>query len=85
MRDHTMFDAMTDAVTQDMSKILQAKAMDLSGERLRNVETALDATAQQIRVHWSAASDQVARNDFNVLYDGITAARNIVAHIASMP
>ncbi|PKV13452.1 HrpD6 family protein [Xanthomonas prunicola] len=80
-----MFDAMTDAVTQDMSKILQTKAMDLSGERLRNVETALDATAQQIRVHWSAASDQTARNDFNVLHDGITAARNIVAHIASMP
>lgn len=80
-----MFDAMTDAVTQDMSKILQTKAMDLSGERLRNVETALDATAQQIRVHWSAASDQVARSDFNILYDGITAARNIVAHIASMP
>ncbi|USJ02098.1 serine kinase [Xanthomonas prunicola] len=80
-----MFDAMTDAVTQDMSKILQTKAMDLSGERLRNVETALDATAQQIRVHWSAASEQTARNDFNVLYDGITAARNIVAHIAGMP
>ncbi|MBV6843808.1 HrpD6 family protein [Xanthomonas euvesicatoria] len=79
-----MFDAMTDAVTQDMSKILQTKAMDLSGERLRNVETALDATAQQIRVHWSAASDQVARNDFNILHDGITAARNIVAHIAGM-
>ncbi|QBG86789.1 HrpD6 family protein [Xanthomonas oryzae] len=79
-----MFDAMTDAVTQDMSKILQTKAADLSGERLRNVETALDATAQQIRGHWSAAIDQAARSDFNVLHDGITAARNIVAHIASM-
>ncbi|ALS96221.1 HrpD6 family protein [Xanthomonas oryzae] len=79
-----MFDAMTDAVNQDMSKILQTKAVDLSGERLRNVETALDATAQQIRGQWSAASDQAARSDFNVLHDGITAARNIVAHIASM-
>ncbi|ASK95233.1 serine kinase [Xanthomonas campestris pv. merremiae] len=80
-----MFDAINEAVTHDMSKILQTKAADLSGERLRNVETALDATTQQIRLHWSAASDQTARNEYNVLHDGLTAARNIVAHIASMP
>ncbi|PPV07035.1 HrpD6 protein [Xanthomonas bromi] len=80
-----MFDAMTDTVTQDMSKILQTKAADPSGQRLRNVEAALDATAQQVRVRWSEASDQAARSDFNVLHDGITAARNIVAHIAGMP
>ena len=41
-----MFDAMTDTLTQDMSKILQTKAQDLSGERLRNIEAALHATAQ---------------------------------------
>ncbi|MDO7932346.1 HrpD6 family protein [Xanthomonas euvesicatoria pv. eucalypti] len=80
-----MFDAMTDAVTQDMSKILQTKAMDVSGERLRNIEAALHATAQQLRVQWSAASDQVARNDFTVVHDGINAACEIVAHISSMP
>ncbi|AZR21338.1 HrpD6 family protein [Xanthomonas vasicola] len=80
-----MFDAMTETVTQDMSKILQTKAVDTSGERLRNLESALDATAQQIRVHWSAASDQTARNDFNTLYEGLNAARHIVAHIAGMP
>ncbi|KPL49735.1 serine kinase [Xanthomonas axonopodis] len=79
-----MFDAMTDTITQDMSKILQTKAADPSGERLRNVEAALDATTQKIRVHWSAASDQTSRNDFNVLHDGVAAARNIVAHIADM-
>ncbi|MBO9739221.1 MULTISPECIES: HrpD6 family protein [Xanthomonas] len=79
-----MFDAMTETVTQDMSKILQTKAADPSGERLRNLEAALDATAQQIRMHWSAASDQTSRNDFNVLHDGMTAARNIVAHIAGL-
>ncbi|MGW8277442.1 HrpD6 family protein [Xanthomonas axonopodis] len=77
-----MFDAMTDTVTLDMSNILQTKAADPSGERLRNLEAALDATAQQIRVRWSAASDQTSRNDFNAMHDGITAARNIVAHIA---
>ncbi|APO95019.1 HrpD6 family protein [Xanthomonas vesicatoria] len=80
-----MFDAMTDTVTQDMSKILQTKELDVSGERLHNIETALDATAQQIRTHWSAASDQAARNDFTVLHEGINAARGIVAHIAGMP
>ncbi|MCC4609969.1 HrpD6 family protein [Xanthomonas campestris] len=80
-----MFDAMTDTVTQDMSNILQTKALDVSGERLLNVETALDATAQQIRGHWSAASDQVARNELTVLHEGINAARGIVAHIAGMP
>ena len=80
-----MFDAMTDTLTQDMSKILQTKAQDLSGERLRNIEAALHATEQQLRVHWSAASDQAARNDFIVLHDGINAAQDIVAHIASMP
>ncbi|MCL1531201.1 serine kinase [Xanthomonas nasturtii] len=80
-----MFDTMTDTVIQDMSKILQTKAQDLSGERLRNMEAALQATAQQLRVHWSAASDQAARNDFTVLHDGVNAARDIVAHIASMP
>ncbi|AZR29499.1 HrpD6 family protein [Xanthomonas vasicola] len=80
-----MFDAMTEAVTQDMNKILQTKALDTSGERLRNLESALDATAQQISVHWSAASDQTARSDFNTLYEGLNAARHIVAHIAGMP
>ncbi|MDC8748204.1 serine kinase [Xanthomonas campestris] len=80
-----MFDAMTDTVTQDMNKILQTKTLDVSGERLRNIEAALHATAQHIRTHWSAASDQTARNDFSVLHDGINAARNIVAHITSMP
>ncbi|WP_126969193.1 HrpD6 family protein [Xanthomonas sp. BRIP62411] len=80
-----MFDAMTHTVTQDMSKILQTKAEDLSGERLRNIDAALHTTAQQLRVRWSAASDQAARNNFTVLHDGINAARDIVAHIASMP
>ncbi|WP_126944754.1 HrpD6 family protein [Xanthomonas euroxanthea] len=80
-----MFDAMTHTVTQDMSKILQTKAEDLSGERLRNIDAALHTTAQQLRVHWSAASDQATRNNFTVLHDGINAARDIVAHIASMP
>ncbi|MCC8537825.1 HrpD6 family protein [Xanthomonas codiaei] len=80
-----MFDAMTDTVTQDMSKILQTKAEDLSGERLRNIDAALHTTAQQLRLHWAAASDQAERNDFTVLHDGLNAARDIVAHIASMP
>ncbi|ATS66902.1 HrpD6 family protein [Xanthomonas citri] len=80
-----MFDAMTETVTQDMSKILQTKAMDVSGERLRSIEAALHATAQQLYAHWSAASDQVVRNDFNVVHDGINAAREIVAHISGMP
>ncbi|MFC0152721.1 HrpD6 family protein [Xanthomonas dyei] len=79
-----MFDAMTDTVTQDMNKLLQTKALDVSGERLRDIEAALHTTAQQLRVHWSAASDQATRNDFTVLHDGINAAREIVAHIASM-
>jgi|GEM_PF-4538518 len=80
-----MFDAMTEAVAQDMSKILQTKATDVSGERLRNVEAALDTTAKQIRVRWSEASDQAARNDLATLQEGINAARHIVAHIAEMP
>ena len=80
-----MFDAMTDTITQDMSKILQTKALDISGERLRNLEAALHMTTQQIRMNWSTASDQAARNNFTVLHDGINAARDIVAHIAGMP
>ncbi|MCC4632098.1 MULTISPECIES: HrpD6 family protein [Xanthomonas] len=80
-----MFDAMTDTVTQDMNKLLQTKALDVSGERLRDIEAALHTTAQQLRVHWSAASDQATRNDFTVLHDGINAAREIVAHVAGMP